>query len=789
MRSLRERFRFDRLGGLLVKRRWFVLVLLAGAVTVLGSMALRIREDLSFRTLYLSGDPEIAFSDGFSRTFENSNDTVVIVVTGPELFRPEVLQSLKDLTERLAGLKDIASVYSLGNIRYIQGRGEELDVNGFLEKIPTDPKALADLKARALAYRLFQRRLLSADGAYTAIVAQTADFAGRVAERRAFLVRMEQIVAGLIPAGCRHYVTGTNVVEKDYARIIARDRAIFLLLAVAVTVAGLALILRSLTEVLLAGLALAASGAVSLGVVHLTGGVIDIINSTIPSMILVVGTSNAIHMLDGFRRVWPEEPDARRAAARMVGDVGFSCFMASLTTIFGIGSLVFAQIGTVKRFGFNMSVAVAATYLVTLLTVTTLLSFRGAPPAGGSSRAGRDLLGRLIPPLTRLVVGRWRLVVLAWALLAALSVLGALRLEVNSHAVSEVREDSPVKVAMRQSEKLAGFLGLEVSVRSRGEARVLEPAVLRAADGLTAWLRSRPEVLTAWSVADYVKEMNAAAEGGGESQYRLPDTLEAAEQFLLLYGFSPEGTSEIKSLVSADRKWLRLVCRVRDVGAGPYLELVRETEQKGRELFGGDDRRFEVRVTGESFLLHRAMARILQDVATSNITAFLFIFGTMFIAFRSWRLGLLSIIPNVLPIFCTLAFMGLTGIPLRVGTIVVFSIGLGIAVDDTVHYFLRFRRERAEYGSYDAAVARTFSSVGRPMMITTVLLVAGFLSFVPAEFLSIRQMGILNAFTLVVALLADLTLTPVMLRLAPAPRAAPGAPAPAADIRKEVSLP
>jgi predicted RND superfamily exporter protein len=311
-------------------------------------------------------------------------------------------------------------------------------------------------------------------------------------------------------------------------------------------------------------------------------------------------------------------------------------------------------------------------------------------------------------------------------------------------------------------------------------------------DALTAWLRSREEVLAAWSVADYVKEMNAAAEGGGEGQYRIPDTLEAAEQFLLLYGLSAEGNSEIKSLVSTDRKWLRLVCRVRDVGAGPYLELAREAEQKGRELFGQDDRRFEVRVTGESFLLHRAMARILTDVATSNITAFIFIFGSMFIAFRSWKLGLLSIIPNVLPIFSTLAFMGLTGIPLRVGTIVVFSIGLGIAVDDTIHYFLRFRKVRAECGSYEAATTRTFLEVGRPMIITTILLVAGFLSFVPAEFLSIRQMGILNAFTLLVAVLSDLTLTPIMLRLAPAPPAAPaapGAPVPAAGIGKEVAQP
>jgi predicted RND superfamily exporter protein len=754
------------LGRLLVRFRWLVLAGVVALVALVGGQVPQLRDDLSFETLYLSGDPEIKFSDDFSETFESVHDMVVVVLTGDEVFKPKMLNAVEEITDCLDDMDNVDNVYSLGNIRYIQGKGDDLDVGEFLPEVPTDPRELVELKAKAEVYKLFKRRLLSEDGAYTGVVAQTADVFEERADRREFMREIERSVAKLVPAGCKHYVTGMNVLEKDYAELIARDRVMFLGLAAAVIVAGFLLIFRSLIDTGVALAALLCSGAVSLGAIHLAGGIIDIVGSTVLPMILVVGTSDAIHMVAGFHEGWTPGRTGREAAARMVGVVGFACLMTSLTTMLGFGSLYFALIGTIKRFGLHMVISVAVTYVVSLAVITALLSFRGRPRAGRAERRGRDLTARFLARLADFVVRRPRAVVAGGLLMVLLAGVGLALLEVNSFAVSELKETHPTKVAILETENLAGFLGFELSVRSRGDRKVLEPDVLRKVDRLAAYVDSRPETIATWSVVDYLKEMNKAAEGGKAEHYRVPDSVEGAEQDLLLYTLSPEGLREINALVSSDRKWLRVVSRVHDIGAKSYLALVDDTDAQAREIFGeGGD--FEVRVTSESFLLHRAMDRMVVDLAKSIALAFGFVFVAMLFSLRSWRLGLLSIIPNVLPLLATLAFMGLVGIPLRVGTIVVFSIGLGIAVDDTIHYFLRFRRCLALEGNYAAAVRRTHSGVGRPIIFTSLVLIGGFMAFVPSEFLSIRQMGILNAFTLAVALTADLTISPVLLRLLP----------------------
>jgi len=836
----------NALGRFIVGHRALVAAVLVATAVVLGWRASLLEEDLSFETLYLSGDPNIEFSDKFSEEFENVNDMIAIAITGPDLFAPGFLKAMKAITDEIEGMHFVDSVQSLANSRYVRGDGEELDVDPFLEEMPENAEQAAAYRKKALAYELFLGRLLSRDGRYAAIVVQTADIVGvpgipglaaaldrlasakgteredvvrnirdiyqRTVKRRAYIApeaarlmeqldgadtdarnraadrlaalgsgavrtltvedrrqlirRVENIVADGLPEGYRHHVTGTNVIERDYARIIRWDRTVFHTLTIVVLMGAFYLSFFSLRDTLVACSALLLAGICALGAVQLAGGVIDIINSALLTMILVVGTSDAIHMTHCFYREWEEGPEnegAKGAAARMVGSVGFACLMTSATTACGFVSLYFAQIRSISQFGLNMAVAVVVTYVVSLVSLTLLLSFVGAPPAW-RRRAGKgERFDRLLRKLAGLVVNRRATVALCSLIVVAGLGTGLARLRVESHAVGELSESSPTKINIKVMEKLAGFIGFEVSVMAEGDASVLDPGVLRKVDRMESFLKEQPETIETWSVIDYLKVMNRAAQSGTDDDYMVPDSVEAAEQFLLLYSFSQEGGKEINGLVSRDRKWLRLVSRVYDVSAGPYLSLRNRTEALGRELFPDGD--FDVRVTSESFLLHQAMDRIVSDLARSISFAFVFVAIFVGLTLRSLRFGLVTIVPNLMPTVATLGFMGITGIPLRVGTVVVFSLGLGIAVDDTIHYLLRYRRERSRAASFDDAVFRTHFEVGKPLILTSLVLMAGFLVTVPATFKSLQHMGILNSFAIGVALLADLFVTPLLLRL------------------------
>ncbi|MFC1671846.1 RND family transporter [Planctomycetota bacterium] len=834
------------IGSFIVRRRILVAVILLAVTGVLGWRATLLEENLSFETLYLSNDPNIEFSEAFADKFENVNDMVAVALTGGELFTPEFLGALDRMTTRLEKLREVDVVYSLANIRYIQGTEDGLDVTGFIEDVPDNPEDAAEVGKNALAYELFRGRLVSEDGKWTAIVVQTEDVVGRSADpyvaelfsqlgsadhdvrdsaagnvermrerilevvpadseaaslisgldgasdalreaaigrlaeigpdaitkltledRRKLVATIEGIVAEELPAGYRQYVTGNNVIERDYAKILRWDKAVFHVLTVLVLLVAFYFSFRSIRDTAIAFMALLLAALCALGTIELIGGVIDIINSVVFVMVLVVGTSDVIHMTHDFYRHWQPEDGPRtgaEAAIRMVARVGFACLITSLTTAVGFFSLYFARIGTVSHFGLNMAAAIVVTYAVSLTAVTIMFSFvRSLPRRREEGRAKESWLDRRLLRLSAFVVERRGVAVLVCVCVFCVLASGFTRLYVETHTVAEVAESSPTKLSMRAMENLSGFIGFEVSVQAKGDRKVIDPDVLSKIDQIAAYLKDQPETLRTWCVTDYMRSMNRAANDGDETFYAVPDSDAAADQFLLLYTFSKEGRKEMDGLISHDRTWVRIVSRVYDVGAGPYLALRDRVEDLGRELFPEGD--FEVRVTSEMFLLHTAMDGIVRDLARSIGYAFVLVAILMGLSLKSVRLGLLAILPNVIPVLATLGFMGLVGIPLRVGTIVVFSLGFGIAVDDTIHYLLRYRIERGRASSYAEAIRRSHIAVGKPMVMTSLVLMAGFLAMTPATFKSISHMGILNAFTMAAALLADLLVTPLLLRL------------------------
>jgi hypothetical protein len=392
-----------------------------------------------------------------------------------------------------------------------------------------------------------------------------------------------------------------------------------------------------------------------------------------------------------------------------------------------------------------------------------LLSLVKTAPLERSTKASSSLLAKALEALGKFVVDSWKFASLICFAAVMILSYGYQHLYVETHAVSEVPESSPTMVNIRATENLAGWLGFEVSVKATAGNEAIDPEVLRGVDKIVQYLRSQPETLRAWSVVDYIKTMNQAAEDGSSLYYSVPDSAAAVEQYLLFYSFSTEGSNEMKGLISQDRKWIRIVARLYDVGASNYLDLKDRVLALEKDLFPNG--KAKLRVTSEMYLCHTAMDRIVSDLARSMIYAFVLVSLLMAFCLRSMRLGLVALLPNVIPVLATLGFMGLTGIELRVGTIVVFSLGLGIAVDDTIHYLLRYSKERALSGNYRQAIIRTNLTVGKPMVITSLVLVFGFLGTGTATFKSIWQMGVLNSFTIMLALVTDLLLTPVLLRL------------------------
>jgi len=412
---------------------------------------------------------------------------------------------------------------------------------------------------------------------------------------------------------------------------------------------------------------------------------------------------------------------------------------------------------------------------VILVLVTTVLSFVVAPKSAVSGDPSKGVIGRLLTWLGFVVIERKLAVVTITGLIGVACVVGGFRVKTDNFLLEELFPQNPVSVALHHSEDvLTGVMPVEISIVSDVEGGVLEPEVLRGMQILQDHMRKDAFMGHSASISDLIQEIGVVMDG----ERTIPETRVAASQLLLLFEMG-EDPGFLDAMVDVTRTRARISTTQRDWGTKnffawydgsgecdpralcgtPIVELV-------DQAFGTTNGRkegLEVHVTGSNLVAARALSRLVEDMIASLSTAFIVISLLMMILLRSLRIGLLSMIPNMIPLLVTLGFMGWAGIPLRTSTALIFSVALGVAVNDTIHFVTRFREELFATGDRAEAVRRTMLSTGRAIMFTSILMIFGFGTMMTTRFVGIFQMGLLGAITLSAALLGDLLLLPVCL--------------------------
>ncbi|MFB6375155.1 MAG: RND family transporter, partial [Bradymonadaceae bacterium] len=306
---------------------------------------------------------------------------------------------------------------------------------------------------------------------------------------------------------------------------------------------------------------------------------------------------------------------------------------------------------------------------------------------------------------------------------------------------------------------------VEVSLRSDREGRFKDPEVYRALYHFQNVAATESPVLSTQSIADFVQSARAALLGDPEQRQKMPDNRAQIQQLYLLIAGSPDAETGPNQYITRDFSHARVLLRVADVGARRQLQLAEDLRQKLEESFGQFDD-ITYRITGDAYVASVALDSFIRDLIYSLIFAAVVIFVLMALMFRSVRLGLISMIPNITPLVITLGYMGLQKIDLNSTTVIIFAIGLGIAVDDTIHVLARFREEmRARDADVREALLQTYFGAGRAIVMTSLLLLVGLAVLLFSNFIPTRQFGTLTSITIAAAILGDLVLLPPLLLL------------------------
>ena len=795
-------------------RPWPAVILTLGLSLSLSLGLPLVRLDASNESLLRQSDPTVRDYNNFRDLFGRGK-LLFVALEEEDVFEPAALDRLKDLHQDLAArVPHLREVTSLVNVRHTRGEDQTLIVENLLDRFPKTDEEAALLRARTLTNPLYLDRLVSRQGRLVAVVLETEPFSDPT--RKGVEESQEEALAGFDPAdlrpppkelylapqekaeqaaailavarahqeqGSRLLLTGQPLVSALLKRLMAGDILRFLLFSLAAAALLLGLMFRRLSGIVLPLLVVVLVLASTLGAMGLLGVTIKLPTVILPSFLLVVGVGDSVHILALYYPRLRRSGRRKEAIVYALGHSGLAVIMTTLTTAAGLLSFLSADVAPIAELGLFAALGVILALIYTLLllpALLTLIPYRDRSPFPGTashpeqepgqregSGAGLQpgLLERILSGLAGLASARPWSITVSGLILLGLALAGTTNIRLSHDPLAWLPPGSDLKQATRVIDRhLKGSVALEVVVDTGLENGLHRPEVLGTLDRLAQWLRQesliRPRVGKVISLAEVVKEINQALHENRPEFYRLPVSQRLISQELLL--FEAAGSDDLEEVVDPAFSRARVTIMLPWRDSLDYLPLLREVETRFKEALAG---LASVTVTGHAALYSRTLEALFSSAVKSYLLCLAAISLIMALLLGSFRLGLAAMVPNLTPILLILGLMGGLGLPFDLETMLIFSIALGLAVDDTIHFMVNFRRYQEKSGNPAEAVRATLLTSGRALVVTSLVLGAGFLIFGLASLRPLILFGFLTCLAVFLALAADLLLAPAMMIL------------------------
>ena len=809
---------YDRL---VLDRPWAVLVFLAAVVTLMATQAGNFRLDASSDSLLLEGDEDLRYYRKVLDQYGTRDFLFVTYNPHAPMLDPAMLENLEALREDLLAVPAAEDVVTILDVPLLNsppiGFTELGDTNRTLRDADTD----RELAQRELTTSPFYSdMLMSKDGETTALAVyletdttgnellrertrlrdarregtldeaglrrldevtrQYADHMAEVAEQRAGTIAEVRAVLDRHRDEARIFLGGVAMIATDMIDFIDSDLRTFGISVFVFLILMLTVIFRRLRWVLLPLTACAASVVLMMGTLALARWPVTVISSNFVSLLLIICMSMTIHLVVRFRELQGKQPEAtpRELVAQTVHFMFIPILYAALTTMVAFVSLLISGIRPVIDFGHMMTAGIAMAFGVIFLLFPAVVAL--LPRTHGEER---DFTRGVTLAFARLTERHRKPILGIAAVLAVVSAFGAARLDVENRFIDYFDEDTEIFQGMLEIDQhLGGTTPLDIILEADPEALVedeefeedfygdLEDEAGESSPGywfnplrlgelrrLHEWLEAQPETGKVLSL-DTMMRMAESINAG--------EPLDDLKISLLREGLSrlPEDMQEVllRPFLSEDGNRLRVSLRVIDSDVNlRRAELIERVDRFLGEEMGYDESRY--RQSGLLVLYNNVLQSLFASQIQTIGFVFLSILGMFLVLFRSLRLALIAILPNMLPALLVLGTMGWLGIPLDLMTITIAAISVGIAVDNTIHYIIRFRREFPEDRDYRATMWRCHGSIGRAMYYTSLTIVVGFSILMLSNFVPTFYFGLFTGLAMLTALVASLSLLPALL--------------------------
>lgn len=743
----------------LVRISW-ALLLSIGLISVFFISQLpKLEFDYEFESFFPTGDPDLEFYLDFRKEFEPDNDFVFIALENDAgIFDSVFLAKSKELCDsikRLEYVQWVKSPLELSN-PVISPLGEWFDIPWLHSG---QPSLYRDDSVRIYNNPQLAGIFFSRDAKALNIVIKNTEYLAKKKSDQ-LLKNIEHLLESKFRFD-NSYVTGRIHAQHYFIEKMKSDVIKFFFLSLLLVVVLLTVAFRSFWGVVVPVVIVIISTIWLLGIMVLMGQKLNLLTTILPTIIFIVGMSDIVHLLSKYLEELRNDPDKISAIKKTIRNIGLATFYTSLTTAVGFMTFITSGIQPVSEFGIYTSLGILIAFVLTYLILPPVLVLIKKPNM--HDRINRELgWQKNLHSIYRWLLRNRKNVMIVTGIITVISIVFAQRIKVNNYLLEEISESEKFKQNYLYFEKnFSGVRPFEMGVWVKDTTRnLLDYEVMKEFDKLENYLNIHYGAGAIISPLAVVKSAYRAINGGHQNYYRLPDTKEQFDEVVAVIKKYRKKT-EMKRLLANDMHLGRITGRVTDHGGHRFAELNKLLDDFFRSNINTS--LIGYKVTGTATLIDKNNDYLVGNILGGLAVAVIIIVLIAATMFRSLKMLIIVLIPNIVPLLMIVGIMGFCGIDLKISTAMIFTISFGIAVDDTIHYIARMKVELNNGKSWLYAVKRTYLSTGKAIFLTTFILSGGFLTLLLSDFSSTFNIGLLISLTLIFAVLGDMILLPVLL--------------------------
>ncbi len=691
-----------------------------------------------------------------TRQLFGSDETLIITVANDDIFSPESIKVIRSITERISDIHAVHHVLSLSSAIDIRSIENDLDIAPFLTDVDEGIANLEDIKQRVMGNSLYAGNLVSLAGDVTALVVYFNDISDReyirggIHDQITSIVEQEQ-------GNSEIFMTGSPYFKYAMVELLIEDLIWTPLLITIILVVVLAFSFRTVLGVITPLLTVGIGVILTLGSIAALGYSLSMISVLVPPLLMILGFSYSVHVTSEYhlQRIKPDSKDT--VILQTLKHMTLPVILTGLTTIAGFVALMANPISAVKEFGVFAAIGVVYITVLSITFTPALLKALDRKPGVWNTASATPYgtcFDRFVERIALFDLKHRRKIFAAFGILFLLALAGISRIHVSTESITNFKSDSDVRKGFDiVNEKLGGANHFYIVIEGDHPDSFKDPENLAILRELQDWLEQQPEVGGTMSIADYLMLINQAFNDNDPAFFAIPTSKRLITQLLFL-----GSSDELDRIVDSRFKTTNIVVRSRVINSDKMLALL--------ERINGQIEKFPEHltpvVTGNPVLISETLTDIIIGQSRSIGLALIFVYAILAVLFMSQRIGLVALLPNIVPVAVYFGSLGFFGISLNPSTSLIAPMVLGIAIDDTIHYFTRFNREVRRHADDKKATLLAMKAVGRPVTFTSIGLCLGFLVLMTSDLRMQAHVGMMASYALAIAWLSDFFLTPAL---------------------------